>query len=170
MYLPPPNVAFTHLSKIGDNTMKARLFAALGMAALLVATVMAEEKKEVKLDGIKCPVSGKAATENSVDYKGGKVYFCCENCPKAFSADSKKFAAKANAQLVATGQAKQAKCPLTGGKLNPDTAITVAGAKVCFCCEKCQGKVTAAKGDEQINLVFSDAAFEKAGYKVGDKK
>src|SRR5678815_1334635 len=98
--------------------MKARLFAALGIVALLVATVIAEEKKEekVKLDGIKCPVSGKAATENSVDYKGGKVYFCCENCPKAFSADSKKFATKANAQLVATGQVKQEKCPLSGGK------------------------------------------------------
>src|SRR5258705_4947419 len=129
--------------------MKARLFAALGIVALLVATVMAEDK-EVKLDGIKCPVSGKAATKNAVDYKDGKVYFCCENCPKAFSKDSTKFATKANAQLVATGQAKQAKCPISGQALNPDTEITVAGAKVAFCCEKCQGKVAAAKGDEQI--------------------
>jgi YHS domain-containing protein len=151
--------------------MKARLFAALGIVALLVATVIAEEKKEekVKLDGIKCPVSGKAATENSVDYKGGKVYFCCENCPKAFSADSKKFATKANAQLVATGQVKQAKCPLSGGKLNPETAITVGGAKVCFCCEMCQGKVKAAKGDEQLTMVFGDAAFEKAGFAAPKK-
>ena len=146
--------------------MKARLFAALGMAALLVATVMAEDKKEVKLDGIKCPVSGGKATANSVDYKGGKVYFCCDKCPTGFSKDTAKYATKATAQLVATGQAKQAKCPLSGGKLNPDTAITVAGAKVCFCCEKCQGKVEAAKGDDQANLVFSDAAFEKAEFKV----
>ena len=149
--------------------MKARLFAALGVVALLVATVMAEDKKEVKLDGIKCPVSGKAATQNAVDYKGGKVYFCCENCPKAFSASTAKFATKANAQLVATGQAKQAHCPLTGGKLNPDTAITVAGAKVCFCCEKCQGKVKEAKDAEAAELVFSDKAFEKAGFKVEKK-
>src|SRR5436190_17122099 len=146
--------------------MKARLFAALGIVALLVATVIAEEK--VKLEGIKCPLSGKAATENSVDYKGGKVYFCCENCPKSF--DAKKHGTKANAQLVATGQAKQDKCPLSGGKINPDTAITVAGAKVAFCCEKCQGKVKEAKGDEQLTLVFSDAAFEKAGFKVEKKK
>jgi YHS domain-containing protein len=144
--------------------MKARLFAALGIAALLVATVMAEEK--VKLEGIKCVVSGKAATENAVDYKGGKVYFCCENCPKAFSKDTAKFATKANAQLVATGQAKQDKCPLSGAKLNPDTEITVAGAKVAFCCEKCQGKVKAAKDAEALELVFSDKAFEKAGFKV----
>lgn len=149
--------------------MKARLFAALGVVALLVATVMAEDKKEVKevkLDGIKCPVSGGKATPNAVDYKGGKVYFCCDKCPTAFSKDTAKFAAKANAQLVATGQAKQAKCPLSGGPLNPDTAITVAGAKVCFCCEKCQGKVEAAKGDDQLNLVFSDKAFDKAEFKV----
>ena len=148
--------------------MKARLFAALGIAALLVATVMAEDKKEekVKLEGIKCVVSGQKATENSVDYKGGKVFFCCENCPKAFSKDTAKFATKANAQLVATGQAKQAKCPLSGGPLNPDTAITVGGAKVCFCCEKCQGKVKEAKDAEALELVFSDKAFEKAGFKV----
>jgi YHS domain-containing protein len=149
--------------------MKARLFAALGVVALLVATVMAEDKKEVKLDGIKCPVSAKAATQNAVDYKGGKVYFCCENCPKAFSKDTAKFATKANAQLVATGQAKQAKCPLSGQALNPDTAITVGGAKVAFCCEKCEGKVKAAKDAEALELVFSDKAFEKAGFKVEKK-
>lgn len=148
--------------------MKARLFAALGVVALLVATVMAEDK-EVKLDGIKCPVSAKAATQNAVDYKGGKVYFCCENCPKGFSANTAKFATKANAQLVATGQAKQDKCPLSGAKLNADTEITVAGAKVAFCCEKCQGKVKAAKDAEAIELVFSDKAFEKAGFKVEKK-
>jgi YHS domain-containing protein len=131
---------------------------------------MAEDKKEVKLDGIKCPVSGKAATQNAVDYKSGKVYFCCENCPKAFSKDSAKFSTKANAQLVATGQAKQAKCPLSGGKINPDTQITVAGAKVAFCCEKCQGKVQAAKDAEALELVFSDKAFEKAGFAVEKAK
>ena len=148
--------------------MKARLFAAIGLVALLVATVVAEDKKEekVKLEGIKCPVSGGKATENSVDYKGGKVYFCCDKCPTAFGKDTAKFATKANAQLVATGQAKQAKCPLSGGKLNPDTAITVGGAKVCFCCEMCQGKVKAAEGDKQLDLVFSDAAFKMAGFEV----
>ncbi len=148
--------------------MKTRLFAALGIVALFVATVIAEDKTEVKLEGIKCPLSNKAATENSVDYKGGKVYFCCDKCPTAF--DAKKHGTKANAQLVATGQAKQAKCPLTGGKLNPDTAITVAGAKVCFCCEKCQGKVKDATGDDQITMVFGDKAFEKAGFAVEKKK
>ena len=42
-----------------------------------------------------CPVSGKpiAATNAKAvaEYEGKKVYFCCENCPKAFAADPAKF-------------------------------------------------------------------------------
>lgn len=42
-----------------------------------------------------CPVSGKAIdAAHSVEHKGKKVYFCCPNCPKAFSADPAKFEAK----------------------------------------------------------------------------
>jgi YHS domain-containing protein len=42
-----------------------------------------------------CPVSGKPiAAKNKeavAEYEGQKVYFCCENCPKAFAADPAKF-------------------------------------------------------------------------------
>jgi hypothetical protein len=41
--------------------------------------------------------------------------------------------------------------------------VKVDGVTVTFCCEKCQGKVSSAKGDEQAELVFGDKAFEK-GY------
>ena len=99
-------------------------------------------------------------------YKGGKVYFCCENCPKAFAKDTAKYATKANHQLAATGQAKQAKCPISGAKLNAEKTVKVGGVEVQFCCEKCQGKVAAAEGDAQLELVFADAAFEKAGFAV----
>ena len=116
-----------------------------------------------------CPVSGKPALEDkTADYKGGKVYFCCGNCPGAFAKDTAKFATKANEQLIATGQAKQVKCPLSGGKLNPDAIVTVDGVKVGFCCNKCQGKVAEAKGDDQTALVFSDGAFAK-GFEVTKK-
>lgn len=136
--------------------------------AIGLAAYAAEEKaKEFKAT---CPVSGKAALEDkTAAYKGGKVYFCCENCPKAFAKDTAKFATKANQQLVATGQTTQAKCPLTGGKLNPDASSTVGGAKVGFCCNNCKGKVDAAKGDAQAELVFSDAAFAK-GFEVKKAK
>jgi hypothetical protein len=142
------------------------LVAAFG---LLLTAVVADE---VKLDGIKCVVNPKAAAkaDKSADYKDGKVYFCCDSCPKAFAGDTKKFATVANTQLVATGQAKQGKCPLTGGDLNKDTEITVAGAKVQFCCNNCKGKVEKTEKDKQAELVFSDDTFKKADFKVEKKK
>ena len=147
------------------------LVAAFG---LLLTSVIAEE---VKLDGIKCIVQKDkpAKADKSADYKDGKVYFCCDGCPKAFAKDQakdgdKKFSTKGNTQLVATGQAKQHKCPLSGEDLNKDTEITVAGAKVQFCCNKCKGAVEKLKGDEQADSVFGEKAFEKAGFKVEKKK
>ena len=132
-------------------------------AVLAVGLFAYAAEEKAKAFKATCPVSGKPALEDkTVDYKGGKVYFCCENCPKAFEKDTAKYATKANQQLVATGQTTQAKCPLTGGKLNPDKTVEVGGVKVTFCCEKCQGKVAEAKGDAQADLVFSDAAFAKA--------
>jgi len=126
----------------------------------------AGEKKEFKA---KCPVSGKDAKEtSSVEFNGGKVYFCCDNCPKAFEKDSAKFAAKANHQLAATGQAKEVKCPFTGKELNPDTKISVAGVDVCFCCNNCMGKAEKAKGVEQIQMIFGNTTFKK-GFEVKSK-
>ena len=136
------------------------MLVALGVFA---AASVADEKKEDPLKGAKCPVSGQPAkAEHAVDYNGGKAYFCCPNCPKAFKAETAKFATKANHQLVLTSQTTQKACPLSGGKLNPDTAIEVAGAKVAFCCPNCKAKVEKAEGDEQLNLAFSDAAYKKA--------
>ena len=144
-----------------------RVAAALCLMLVAGFVVAEEAKKEAAKFDQKCPVSGAAAKEDkTVDYKGGKVYFCCENCPKAFAKDTAKFATKANHQLVATGQAKQAKCPISGAKLNAEKTVKVGGVEVQFCCEKCQGKVAAAEGDAQLELVFADAAFEKAGFAV----
>lgn len=147
---------------------------AAALCLMLVAGfVVAEEakKEEAKKFDHKCVVSGGAAKEDkTVDYKGGKVYFCCENCPKAFAKDTAKFATKANHQLVATGQAKQAKCPLSGGPLNAEKTVKVGGVEVQFCCEKCQGAVAKAEGDAQVEMVFSEAAFAKAGFAVPTKE
>jgi YHS domain-containing protein len=148
--------------------MKIRSLIAVAIAAAVVvaASLNAEDKKKDPLEGVKCPVSGKQVkAEAAVDYKGAKVYMCCPGCPEAFKKDTAKFAAKANAQLVATGQAEQAKCPITGGATKAGTEVSVGGAKVAFCCNNCKGKVSKAEGDEQLALVFSDAAFAK-GFKV----
>ena len=126
---------------------------------------------DVKLDGVKCIVAGKnaAKADKTRDYKDGEVYFCCDNCPKEFDKDKAKYATKANAQLVATAQAKQAKCPISGMAVDATKELTVGGAKVQFCCDNCKGKVEKAKDDEKLELVFSDKAFEKAGFKVEKK-
>ena len=136
--------------------------------AVLALTVYAAD--EVKLEGVKCIMNPKAAAkaETGVDYKGGKVYFCCMNCPKKF--DATKNAVAANNQLVATKQAKQEKCPLTGRALAADQKVTINGAEVAFCCGNCKGKVEKATGEDQQKLVFSNEAFEKAGFKVTAKK
>ncbi|RIK73797.1 MAG: hypothetical protein DCC68_24270 [Planctomycetota bacterium] len=147
--------------------MKIRSLLAVfvAVAVAVAASLNAEDKKD-PLAGITCPVSGKQVkADAAVDYKGAKVYMCCPNCPKAFAKDTAKFAAKANAQLVATGQAKQVKCPISGGPTKEGTEVKVGATEVAFCCNKCQGKVAKAKGDEQLGLVFSDAAFAK-GFEV----
>ena len=144
----------------------------IAMSSLVVLALVAVAwAADPKLEGVKCIVAAKnpAKAEKSVDYKGGKIFFCCDNCPKAYAKDPEKYAAAANAQLVQTGQAKQVACPMTGKALNPDAKTKVGAVEVGFCCEGCLGKVTAAKEEDKPALVFSDKAFEK-GFKVGDAK
>jgi hypothetical protein len=138
----------------------------MAVAALLVIGGSIAMAAKPALEGVKCVMQPtKAANESkSLDWKKGKIYFCCDNCPKAFSADKEKHAAKANAQLVATKQYEQHACPITGAKLNESTAIEVRGAKVAFCCNNCKGKAEKAKGDEQVDMVFGEKAFEKGKF------
>ena len=117
--------------------------------------------------GVKCPVSGKKANPKcTTSYKGGKVCFCCGNCLKAFKKDTAKFSAKANMQLVATGQAKQKACPFSGGKVKDGTEVKVDGVTVKFCCKRCKGKAENAK--DKVATLFSDKAFGK-GFEVSKK-
>ena len=153
--------------------MKTRLLVATICAIALSATLSvsaAKKEKKDPLDGIKCPVSGKPIKAASfLKHNGGKVYFCCDNCPKAFAKNTAKYTAKANQQLYATKQAKLVKCPFTGKKLNGKTVIDVAGTKVCFCCDKCKAGALKAEGDARLALVFGEKSFAK-GFKVASKQ
>jgi YHS domain-containing protein len=130
--------------------MKVRTaVAVLAGAFALALTVHADDA------ALKCPVSGKPAKkEASADYQGKKVYFCCEGCPAAFTKDPSKFAAKANQQLVASKQVVQVCCPLSGGPINPKTAIDIDGSSVAFCCNNCKAK--AEKSEDKASLVFAN--------------
>ncbi len=148
--------------------MLSKHISSMVMAMFVVGTTIVFAADKPKLEGVKCVVAASKAVDESksADWKKGKVYFCCGNCQKAF-ADEKnkeKFAGKANAQLVASKQYKQKACPISGADLDDATAIEVAGTKVAFCCNNCKGKAEAAKGDDQINLVFGEKAFEKGKF------
>jgi YHS domain-containing protein len=142
----------------------------LALATALVLPQLTAQDKD-KLKGAKCPVAGTKAAkaESSADYRGAKVYFCCDNCPKAFAKDTAKHATKANHQLAQTGQAKQEKCPLSGDAIDKEQTVEISGVKVSFCCGNCKGKAEKAEGDAKIELAFADKAFDK-GFKVEKKK
>ncbi len=132
----------------------------------LMAFAAEEKAKEFKAT---CPVSGQPALEEkTAEYKNGKVYFCCGDCAAAFAKDTAKYSTKANLQLAATDQATQVKCPMSGGKLNPDANVEISGVKVGFCCKNCLAKASDAKGDAQVDLAFKDDAFAK-GFEVKKK-
>ena len=134
-----------------------------GLAALAVALTVGMVAEAADVSNAKCPVSGKHAKESAaVDFDGGKVYMCCNNCPKAFAANKAKFAAKAHHQMVVTGQAKQENCPFSGKPIKADQSTEVDGVKVGFCCANCKAKVEKAAADKQLNMIFSDAPFKKA--------
>lgn len=147
--------------------MSKTILSCLAVFAIAGATVIAGE---IDLEDVKCVVAPRAAkASQSADYKKGKVYFCCGNCAGSFAKDTKKFAEKANHQLVSTKQYEQKKCPMSGSDLNPETAIKVAGQKVAFCCDGCKGTVEKADEKKQMQLVFANKPFDKAFAKVEKK-
>lgn len=138
--------------------IRSSIFAAAVLAVAIVcsAAVMAAVKEPAQA---KCPVSGKNCNpEKHADFAGGKVYFCCGNCEKAFASDPTKFAAKAHHQLVSTGQLTQKGCPFSGGAVKDGTQVSIAGVEVGFCCNNCKGKVEAAAPAEKVTMVFGDVA------------
>ncbi len=132
--------------------------------------VGAEPKAAVKP---KCPVGAGAIDKSvSADYKGKKVYFCCAKCIKKFDRDTAKYAAKANHQLVATGQFKQTACPISGKACKASFTSLVGGVQVAYCCKHCQAKVTGTEAKKQVALVFGekfDTAFQAAKTGSGTK-
>ena len=134
--------------------MKTRI----GLCALaVVALVAASALRAADAPALKCPVSGKAVdATKTVDFNGGKVAFCCENCPKAFAKDPDKYKAKANLQLVQSKQLKQVKCVLTARPIAADKSVDVEGVTVGLCCGNCLKKASGASGDELITLLFGD--------------
>lgn len=151
--------------------LKNLVCGAVACGLLAGAAVVADEKAAIDLKDVKCVIAPKdAKADKTAAYKEGHVFFCCDGCKGKFAKEPEKFATGANRQLVATKQYEQKACPLSGGDINPEKTAKVAGVEVAFCCGKCQGKVAAAEGEEQVALVFSEKAFEKAFKAVPEKE
>lgn len=136
------------------------------MAVTFVGTLSAQDLPE----GLKCIIAGKPAKASAAaDYRGGKVYVCCNSCVGKFEKDPSKFATAANMQLIQTGQFEQTQCPISGGDVDKDQSLEVDGVSVAFCCGKCKAKVDGAKTDaDKRELVFGEKMFEKSFAKKAD--
>lgn len=153
------------------NLRRMGILVALVATIAIVAGSNADEPKD-KVTKVKCPVLGKEikiTDGKTVSYKKAEVYVCCNGCKAKLEKDPAKYATKANHQLILTKQAKQVNCPVAGRAVKSSQTVKVGGVEVGFCCGNCKGKVAKAKGDDQLALVFSDAAFKK-GYEVIEKK
>lgn len=132
-----------------------------GGVALASETTGKKDVSSRSLRAARCPVTGDSVSkEASIDYRGGKLYFCSAECIDKFRADRPQYEAKANAQLVVTEQYKQTRCPLTGDELAPRFKTRVCGVNVCFSSAECLKKVKRASADEREELVFGEG-FDK---------
>ena len=156
-----------------ENEMKfQKTLACLAMVGLFVgATAWAAEEGKIDLEKVKCLIApSKAANaEKFVEFKKGKVFFCCDGCKGKFEKDKETFASKANHQLVATKQYKQKACPMSGGDVDAEKTTKINGVDVAFCCGGCLGKAEAAEGDAKVELVFGAKGFEK-GFELAKKE
>jgi YHS domain-containing protein len=142
--------------------MKARWILVTTGVALLLAmgglSVAHTESGDAEFKAT-CPVSDHAAIEESVvelPKGGGKVYFCCEDCPKAYKENPEKYEMKVRRQLLETGQIAQVGCPISGRPVNEETLVEVGNAKVGFCCKGCLGKYNEADDEGKLKVVFAD--------------
>lgn len=135
------------------------LVAALALVSVQADDAASEGDAEKKFSA-KCPVSGQPAKEDQkVSHLQGKVYFCCGKCKAAYNKNKLKYREKANAQLVATGQYIQTKCPFSGGPMKTESKIE--GVTVKFCCDNCKKKFDEAEGKKQLQMAFAEEPFKK---------
>lgn len=136
---------------------------------VFIAAIVAEESILLKestpnLTGIKCVVSGKAASQKYFSrYKKGKVFFDCNNSRLLFEKSPGQFAIKANHHLVVTGQYQQKFCPITHIKTTKNNhQMSVAAVPIRFCCQECVLEFESKRSSiQQIEFLFSDGRFDK---------
>tara|TARA_A100001037_G_scaffold82855_1_gene74823 strand:- start:312 stop:785 length:474 start_codon:yes stop_codon:yes gene_type:complete len=130
------------------------------------------EKKSSKKDYIsnsKCLISGDSIDKTEfLNYKDGKIYFCCEMCKADFqNGKSNQFSSKANYQLVSTGQYIQKSCPMTGKGIDKTKTVSVGELNVAFCCNGCKSKTEGKK--DKAEFIFANDVFDKTFFSAKSK-
>jgi YHS domain-containing protein len=86
--------------------------------------------------GKDCPVTGKAAGAEKVEYSK-KIGFCCDKCKAKFDADP-----KAMVEKIAAYKTADNKC-IVSGKAVDAAQSSEFKAEISVCCKKCKAKVSA---------------------------
>ena len=128
----------------------------------------AAEVDESKLDGLKCFIMVRKDIKGKkvVDYKDGKLFLCCSSCVKKMDRDPGKYEAKANYQLVYTGQYRQHACPFTGKEVTSESPqVEVDGGplgvvEVKVCSDEMVEQLDAMEFGDQVKAVFGPKGFE----------
>ena len=136
------------------------------------ADVSTDAKEQDPLDGLKCFIMKKKDVKGKkgpkvMDYKGGKLYLCCKSCIRRVEKKPEKYEAKANHQMVYTGQFVQEVCPLSGEKIGPASpTLDIQGVEAKFANESELNKVKDLEVDDQIETVFGKDGFEVGKFKL----
>ena len=148
--------------KLSQTEFRVFLFL-FAIACFSGQQIQQESKFEPNLTGIKCVVSGKAASEdNWCKFKKGKIFFDCNESRRKFINEKASFIIKANHQLAVTGQYVQVKCPIKTIVIDAEKQHkqSVAGIEILFCCDRCQKQlVEKANVQEQIRFIFDNRKF-----------
>lgn len=80
------------------------------------------------------PIDGKTFTE----YRGQRIGFCCDDCPKQFDAAPAKYMAK-----LRKASTDQVRCPVTGKPINPAVSSEYDGRTIYFSSEDALAKFKA---------------------------
>ncbi len=132
----------------------------------------AAEVDESKIDGLKCFIMVRKDVKGKkvFDYKDGKLFLCCSSCVKKMERDPGKYEAKANHQLVYTGQYKQHACPLSGNSItdgSPEFEVDggdLGAVTVRVSSKELVDQLAAMELGEQIKSVFGPEGFEKGKF------
>jgi YHS domain-containing protein len=123
-----------------------------------VAKVAAQRAALAELPKVQvsCPVTGKPVDgKTSIEHNGEKVNFCCPKCVDKFQKDPSKYKT-----ALANSYTYQAKCPVMGGDIDPQSFTTLAGGqKIYFCCPGCEGPLFKESGKYASKL-------EAQGFKI----